>query len=107
MQERKAPTTIKVAALIQAHKDDPNAHHVPVGGADVKSGTKACASGANSVTFGTAFASTPQVVVTHQDASLNIRDALLVIRAVSTTGFDPDVDAACTVAWIATDAGNP
>lgn len=97
MTERRAPTTAKVQAMIDASG----------GGANVKSGTKVATTGSNSVTFNTAFASTPRVVLTVQDASLALRDCLYAIRSVSTTGFSFDVDAAATYAWIATDAGNP
>lgn len=84
-------------------------HSHPGGGngVNVKSGTKAASTGSNSVTFGTPFASTPRVVLTVQDASLALRDCLYAVRSVSTTGFDFDVDAAATYAWIATDAGDP
>ena len=105
MAELRAPTTDKVTAMIQAHEDNANAHHVPGGGADIKSGTKAASIGSNSVTFNTAFASTPQVVLTVQD-SIALRDCLYQITAVSTTGFSFDADAAATYAWIATNAGD-
>lgn len=108
MVERRAPTTDKVAALIQEHADIPGAHHPPGGGgADIKSGIKVASSGSNSVTFNTPFASTPQVVLTVQDAGLALRDCLYKVTAVSTTGFSFDADAAATYAWIATDAGDP
>ena len=80
--------------------------HAGGGGANVKSGTKAAATGSNSVTFNTPFASTPRVVLTVQD-SIALRDCLYEVTAVSTTGFSFDVDAAATYVWIATDAGDP
>lgn len=106
MDERRAPTTAKVTGMISAHKNDPNAHHTPSGGADVKSGTKAASTGSNSITFSTPFAYTPRVVLTVQD-SINLRDCLYQVTAVSTTGFTFDADIAATYAWIATDAGDP
>lgn len=80
--------------------------HAGGGGADVKSGTYAASAGSNSVTFNTAFASTPQVVLTVQD-NISLRDCLYQVTTVSTTGFSFDVDAAATYAWIATTAGDP
>ncbi len=77
------------------------------GGANVKGGVKAASAGSNSVTFTTPFASTPVVVLTYQDASLALRDALLIVRSVSTTGFTFDADGAGDVGWVATDAGDP
>ena len=77
------------------------------GGANVKSGTVASSGGSISVTFNTAFSSTPQVVLTPQDSGLALRDALYSITSVNTTGFTADVDADATYAWIATDAGDP
>ncbi len=106
MPARRFATTTKVAALILTHKDDPNAHHVPGGGSDIKSGVKAAASGANSVVFNTPFASTPRVVLTVQD-SIQLRDCLYEVTAVSTTGFSFTVDLAADYAWIATNAGDP
>jgi len=76
------------------------------GGANVKSGTLAAATGSNQVTFNTPFSSTPRVVLTVQD-SIALRDCLYEVTAVSTTGFTLNCDAAATYAWIATDAGNP
>lgn len=106
MVERRAPTTAKVQALIQAHADVVDAHHTPGGGANVKSGTLAANTGANSVTFTTPFASVPRVVLTVQDAGLALRDCLYKVTLVSTTGFEFEVDAAATYAWLATDAEN-
>lgn len=77
------------------------------GGANVKSGVVTAVAGSNNVTFNTAFASTPRVVLTVRDPSLALRDALYVIRSVSTTGFTFDADAYAVYAWIATDAGDP
>ena len=104
--ERRFVTTTKVAGMIVTHKNDSNAHHVPGGGANVKSGVKAAASGANSVVFNTPFASTPRVVLTVQD-SIQLRDCLYEVTAVSPTGFSFTVDLAADYAWIATDAGDP
>ena len=81
--------------------------HAGGGGVNVKSGKIAASGTGNSVTFNTAFSSTPQVVLTPEDASLNLRDALWIVRSVSTTGFTFDVDNDATYAWIATTAGNP
>ena len=78
--------------------------HAGGGGVNVKSGTVSGSSG--SVTFNTAFASTPQVALTTQD-STTLRDCLHKITAVSTTGFSWSADVSQTVAWIATDAGDP
>ena len=80
--------------------------HAGGGSLNVKSGTKAASTGSNSVTFNTPFAATPRVILTPQDASLPLRDALWSVRSVSTTGFSFEVDAAATYAWIATDAGD-
>ncbi|MBA7672697.1 hypothetical protein ES703_80883 [subsurface metagenome] len=95
VQERRAPTTSKVQQMIEGG-----------GGANVKSGTKAANTGANSVTFNTPFASVPGVVLTVQDTGVALRDCLYKVTSVSTTGFDFEADVAATYAWIATDAGN-
>lgn len=96
-----------------AHPDLVNgsqtALHIHAGGGNgvnVKSGIKVATAGSNSVVFNTAFASTPQVVLTVQD-SIVLRDCLYEVTAVSTTGFSFDADASATYAWIATDAGDP
>ena len=81
--------------------------HAGGGGVNVKSGKVAASGTGNSVTFNTAFGNTPQVVLTPEDTSINLRDCLWVVRSVSTTGFTFDVDADAVYAWIATDAGNP
>lgn len=81
--------------------------HAGGGGADVKSGTLVAALGNNSVTFNTAFASTPQVVLTPHSSELALRDCLFKITSTSTTGFNFEVDAAAGYSWIATDAGDP
>lgn len=103
MSERRFVTSVKVAALIQTHKDDPNAHHVPDGGADIKSGTVSGASG--SVTFNTPFSSVPQVVMTSL-GNAPTRDAILRVDSVSATGFSWTADISQDAAWIATDAGD-
>ena len=84
-------------------------HSHPGGGSgpNVKSGTVTTSGSSGSVTFNTAFSSTPRVTLTPYDGSLNLRDCLWVIRSISTTGFSFDVDADATYIWIATDAGNP
>jgi len=74
-------------------------------GVNVKSGTYVASIGSNSVTFNTAFSSTPQVVLTVQD-NIALRDCLYQVTAVSTTGFSFDADGAATYAWIATDEGD-
>lgn len=109
MVEKRAPTTAKVAGMIQTHKDDPNAHHVPGGGADIKSGVVVNAPQGEDVpvTFTTPFASVPQVVLTMQDAAITATNARIVVHSVSTTGFTFELYRAGTVAWIATDAGDP
>lgn len=94
MAERRVPTTEKVQEMIGVG-----------GGANVKSGTVAANTGANSVTFNTPFASVPRVVLTVQDAGLVLGDCLYKVTSVSTTGFNFEADAAATYAWIATDAG--
>ena len=96
MTERVCPTTEQVQAMIDAAG----------GGANVKSGTKAASTGANSVTFGTPFASVPRVILTVQD-NIALRDCIYQVTAVSTTGFDFEADVAATYAWIATDVGKP
>ena len=77
------------------------------GGPNVKSGTVATSGGSASVTFNTAFSSTPRVTLTPQDPGLALRDCLFNITSVSTSGFSFEVDADATYAWIATNAGNP
>jgi len=79
--------------------------HAGGGGANIKSGTKVASTGSNSVTFNTAFASTPRITLTVQD-SINLRDCLYQVTEVSTTGFSFEVDGAATYAWTATDAGD-
>jgi len=101
-----AEEKIAHAELVGGGETTLHSHAGGGGGANVKSGTKVCTIGANSVTFTTAFSSTPRVVLIGQDAALALRDALWVVRSVTTTGFDFEVDAGCTIAWIATDAGN-
>lgn len=70
----------------------------------IKSGIVA-SPGSGSVTFNTAFASIPQVVLTVQDDT-SLRDCLYKVTAVSETGFSYETDVVLTLAWIATDAGN-
>jgi len=94
------------SALVGGGQTALHSHAGGGGGADVKSGTIAASGGTNNVSFATPFSSTPRVVLTPQDASLSLRDALWVVRSVSTTGFSFEADAAATYAWIATDAGN-
>jgi hypothetical protein len=84
-------------------------HQHAGGGANVKSGVvNVTAGGSAVVTFVTPFAATPQVIVTNQFASADTSTTLSVFP-VSTTGFTirGAGNAAGTVAWIATDAGNP
>jgi len=94
MTERRCPTTEEVQAMIDASG----------GGANVKSGTVSGSSG--SVTFNTAFASTPQVVMTSLGSTAT-RDCILRVDSVSTTGFDWTADISQGAGWIATDAGDP
>jgi hypothetical protein len=85
------------------------AHTHAGGGANVKSGAvNLTAGGSAVVTFTTPFASTPHVVVTNQFSSADTSTTLSVFP-VSTTGFTirGAGNAAGTVAWIATNAGNP
>ena len=77
--------------------------HAGGGGANIKSGTVSGASG--SVTFNTAFASTPQVVMTSLGNTAT-RDAIFRVDSVSTTGFSWTADISQDAAWIATDAGD-
>lgn len=97
VQERRSPVTSKVAGMILAHKNDPNAHHVPGGGANVKSGAVSGASG--SVTFNTAFSSTPQVVMISAGGA-PLRDAIFQVTAVNTTGFSWEADISQDGYWI-------
>jgi len=78
--------------------------HPGGGGANVKSGTVSGASG--TVTFNTAFTSTPQVVMTSLGDTAT-RDAILRVDSVSTTGFSWTADTSQGAAWIATNAGDP
>lgn len=91
--------------LVNSSETTLHSHAGGGNGANVKSGTYAASTGSNSVTFNTAFSSTPQVILTVQD-SIALRDCLYEVTTVSTTGFSFDVDAAATYAWIATDAGD-
>lgn len=84
------------------------------GGADVKSGFESGISenSTRGVTFNTAFASTPNVVVSLADNSDEI--SIAQVHSESTTGFTILVtksggggSANRDVSWIATDAGNP
>ncbi len=85
------------------------------GGANVKGGRETAITEGGSVrtvTFGTAFVGTPNVVVTIADTSS--RAPGVVARNISTTAFDIFVHkidggaaAARDVEWIATDAGDP
>jgi len=95
MTERRAPTTAKVQAMIDASS----------GGANVKSGLTSTGTSGN-VTFNTPFSSVPQVVATVEDDDLALRDCLYRVFNVSTTGFSWIADNNTTLAWIATDAGN-
>ena len=80
--------------------------HPGGGGVNVKSGTMSASTGSNSVTFNTAFASVPQVVLTVQDI-IALRDCLYEVTVVDVNGFTFVVDVAATYVWVATDAGNP
>jgi len=79
-------------------------HSHPGGGANIKSGIVSGASG--SVTFNTPFVSTPRVVMTIQD-TIQLRDCLYKVTAINTTGFSWEADVSSTLAWVATDAGDP
>lgn len=98
MAERVCPTTEQVQAMIDAAGLG--------GGANVKSGIVAALTGQNTVIFNTPFASIPRVVLTVQD-DIALRDCLYKVTFVSTTRFYFYADVACTIAWIATDAGDP
>lgn len=79
------------------------------GGANVKSGVVNLGAGGSAVvTFTTPFQATPAVMVTSAFNSADTSTTLSVFP-VSTTGFTirGAGNAAGTVAWIATDAGNP
>ena len=95
------------AELVGGGQTAKHSHAGGGGGPNVKSGIVATSGGSGSVTFNTAFSSTPRVTLTPQDGSMNLRDCLFVVRSVSTTEFSFDVDNDATYAWIATDAGNP
>jgi len=95
MVERRCPSTAKVQEMIGSG-----------GGANVKSGTVATSGKVGSVTFNTPFASIPHIVISPQDSGLGLRDCLFKVTSVTTTGFDFEVDADATYAWIATDAGD-
>jgi hypothetical protein len=85
------------------------AHTHAGGGANVKSGVVSLSAGGSAVvTFTTPFASLPQVLVTSQFASADTSTTLSVFP-VSTSGFTirGAGNAAGTVAWLATNAGNP
>ena len=105
VQERRSPLTTKVAGMILAHKNDPNAHHVP-GGVNIKGGIIAANIGANEHIFGTAFATVPRVTLEPM-GTLVLRDCLHKLTVVSETGFSFEVDIAADYIWIATDAGDP
>lgn len=83
------------------------------GGSDVKSGveTSITVNETRSVTFGTAFASTPNVTAQYGGTG-NADDRMtIVIANVSTTGFDMILrgnpsTVITDLQWIATDAGN-
>lgn len=96
MTERRSPTTEQVQAMIDAAG----------GRANVKSGIVVANAGINSVGFNTPFASAPQVALTVQ-SDIALRDCLYKVTAVSPTFFNFECDVACTMAWIATDAGDP
>jgi hypothetical protein len=106
-------TTDLAARSLTSHNHDvayaAAVHQHAGGGANVKSGVvNLTAGGSAVVTFVTPFASTPQVIVTNQFASADTSTTLSAFP-VSTTGFTlrGAGNAAGTVAWIATDAGNP
>lgn len=84
------------------------------GGADVKGGFESAIAenSTRAVTFNTAFAVAPNVVVGFADNSTEI--SVVAAHTASTTGFMIEVtksggggSANRDVAWIATDAGNP
>jgi hypothetical protein len=85
------------------------AHTHPGGGANVKSGVVNLPAGGSAVvTFTTPFASLPHVQVTSQFNSADTSTTLSVFP-VSVSGFTirGAGNAAGTVAWLATNAGNP
>lgn len=94
MTERRAPTTAKVQAMIDASG----------GGANVKSGQSTSPKATEAqVNFGTAFASTPRVVLTPTD------DKGVWVTEITTTYFkwnNNSKNTDVTVYWIATNAGN-
>ena len=93
-------------ALVDGSETALHSHAGSGGGANIKSGVKAASTGSNSVTFGTAFSSTPVVTLT-PFGSIALRDCLFAVTAVSTTGFNFDIDDSSDYMWIATDAGDP
>ncbi len=100
--------------LISGGQTSLHSHAGGGGGADVKSGIELAVTEGSSrvVTFATAFASIPNVVVSCADVSTQLTFAHA--HTVSTSGFTIDAvksgggsSADRDVAWIATDAGNP
>ena len=94
MVERRAPTTAKVQAMIDAGG----------GGANVKSGLLVpVAKTWVVVTFATAFATTPSV------SGAISKNASWSLRNITVNGFEVYINTtgSNTFWWIATDAGNP
>ncbi len=99
--------------LISGGQTSLHSHAGGGGGANVKSGFESAVTegGTRAVTFNTAFAATPDVVVSFADSSAEI--SVLAAHTVSVSGFTITVtksggggSANRDVAWIATDAGN-
>ena len=100
------------ADLVSGSPTSLHSHAGGGGGTDVKSGTVAGIEGTwVTVTFATAFASTPHVVTGFETGTLNNLIEPTQLRNISTTGFEVTYDhkngLAYTIHWIATDAGNP
>jgi len=100
--------------LVSGAQTDLHSHSGGGGGANVKSGFESGISenSTRGVTFNTAFASAPNVVVSLADSSSEI--SIVHVSGASTTGFTIEVtksggggSASRNVSWIATDAGNP
>ena len=83
------------------------------GGPDIKAGIATFNTDTwTSISFVTAFASTPKVVVTANQDSTARWDFTPIIRNVTVNGFDCPYDdrgqsGTTIISWIATDAGNP
>lgn len=101
------------SALVDGSETALHGHAGGGGGANVKSGLESAITEntTRTVTFGTAFAAAPDVVVAFADASSEL--SVCAAHTASTTGFTIAVgkiggggSTTRDVAWMATDAGN-